>query len=77
MVKSILIKHFFVCEWHSSCKQNATSLQHCVLLELGSFMNLVICICVLSKQTMKLAHTLEIGCFSTHNNQFCFCLKES
>jgi len=46
-------------------------------LDLGSFMNLVICICVLKIQIIKLAHTFEIDCFLTCNNQFRFCLKES
>jgi len=50
---------------------------HCVLLYLGSFTNLVICIYVLKTQTIKLAHTLDIDCFLTCNYQFCFCLTKS
>ena len=51
---------FFVCEWHSTCKQFAYIV---FLLDLGSFTNLVICIYVLKIQIIKLAHTFEIGCF--------------
>jgi len=47
------------------------------LLELGSFTNLVMSVYILKIQLIKLAHTLEISCFLTCNNQFCFCLKES
>jgi len=50
---------------------------HCVLSDLGSFTNLVICICILKIQIIKLAYILEIDCILTYNNQFSFCLKEN
>ena len=67
---------FFVYERHSMCKQCVSLMFIVFLLDLGSFTNLVICICVLKIQTIKLAHT-QIDCFLTCNNQFCFYLKEN
>ena len=68
--------------WFLHGPYNSAAQRRCLwyivfLLDLGSFTNFVICIYILKIQIIKLAHTFEIDCFMTCNNQFCFSLKES
>jgi len=68
---------FFICEWHSTCKQCVSLKCIVFLLDLHSSTNIVICSYVLKIQTKKLVDTLDIDGFLIRNNQFCFCSKES
>ena len=48
---------------------------HCVFARRGLFHESFNMYLLLKIQTIKLAHTLEIDCFLTGNNQLCFSSK--
>jgi len=75
MIRRILTKSFYFSLYVNGtvCVNNLRHYNiHCVLFDLSSFTNLVICNCVLKIQIIKLAYTLKIDCFLTGNNHLCY-----